>query len=109
MWGTALGLQGDIEQVLERSAEDASAGVTTYNPWLPAWYGSGSLVERRRRVPGRGAGPVLELGSDPRLRRHDVRPGLDRQLAQLERLGSASGGFSGGGSGGGGGGAGGGY
>ena len=40
VWGVALGLQREVEEVIERSAEDAQAGVSTYNPWLPLWYGS---------------------------------------------------------------------
>ena len=46
VWGTALGLHREVEEVLGRSAEDAARGVTTYNPWLPAWYRRPRTVAR---------------------------------------------------------------
>jgi uncharacterized membrane protein len=109
VWGTALGLQSDIEQVLQRSAEDAQAGVTAYHPWFPAWYGSGSSTSfgqtgRAGIAPGLFAsgGGIPDFGG---------------MMAALGTIGNSpgssgsgsSGGFSGGSSGGGGGGAGGGY
>jgi hypothetical protein len=101
VWGTALGLQTDIEQVLARSAEDARAGVTAYNPWLPAWYGtstgSGLSGGYAGMAPGLFSGSALpDFG------------GMMSALATIGNSpassGSGSGGFSGGGSGGGGGG-----
>ena len=106
VWGVALGLQDDVEQVLERSAEDARAGVTTYNPWLPAWYGSGSSSS----TPSGGGGIAPGLFSA------SAMPDFGGMMSALGSIGnspsssgSGSGGFSGGGSGGGGGGSGGGY
>jgi uncharacterized membrane protein YgcG len=106
VWGVALGLQGDVEQVLERSAEDARAGVTTYNPWLPAWYGTGYSS-------GASSGPG---GIAPGLFSASAIPDFGGMMSALGSIGnspsssgSGSGGFSGGSSGGGGGGAGGGY
>jgi uncharacterized membrane protein YgcG len=103
VWGVALGLQGDVEQVLERSADDARAGVTTYNPWLPAWYGTGYS----------SGGPG---GIAPGLFSASAIPDFGGMMSALGSIGnspsssgSGSGGFSGGSSGGGGGGAGGGY
>jgi uncharacterized protein (TIGR04222 family) len=109
-WGVALGLQRDVEEVLGRSAEDAQAGVTTYNPWLPLWYGS-SLGSGGTSGPG---------GFAPGLMSSSAIPNFGGMMAALGSIGNSpsssgsggsggSGGFSGGGSGGGGGGAGGGY
>lgn len=107
VWGTALGLQGDVERVLARSAEDAQVGVTAYNPWFPVWYGS-SLAG------GQAAGPG---GIAPGLFSNSGIPDFGGMMSALGSIGNSpsssgsgsSGGFSGGSSGGGGGGAGGGY
>lgn len=107
VWGTALGLQGDIEQVLARSAEDLQAGVTAYQPWFPAWYGAGVLS-------GSASGPS---GIAPGLFSSSAMPDFGGMMSALGSIGNSpsssgsggSGGFSGGGGGGGGGGAGGGY
>ena len=100
VWGTALGLQQNIEDVLERSAEDARAGVTAYNPWLPGWYGSTSSSGGGGY---QGVAPGLFAGS--------AIPDFGGMMSALGSIGnspsssgSGSGGFSGGGSGGGGGG-----
>ena len=44
VWGTALGLQGEIEGVLGRSLEDVKEGRTTSGalPYFPAWYQTSS-------------------------------------------------------------------
>ena len=106
-WGVALGLQRDVEEVLARSAEDAQAGVTTYHPYLPAWYGGGLSSGQ----PGQG-------GFAPGLMSNSAIPNFGGMMAALGSIGnspsssgsgSGSGGFSGGSSGGGGGGSGGGY
>jgi hypothetical protein len=106
VWGTALGLQADIEQVLARSLEDARAGVTAHNPWLPAWYGSSA---------GSGSSGGY-AGIAPGLFSSSGVPDFGGMMSALGSIGnspassgSGSGGFSGGGGGGGGGGAGGGY
>jgi uncharacterized membrane protein YgcG len=107
VWGTALGLQTDIEQVLSRSAEDAQAGVTTYHPWFPIWYGSNASS-------GMSSGPA---GIAPGLFSSSGIPDFGGMMSALGSIGNSpsssgsggSGGFSGGGGGGGGGGAGGGY
>ncbi|MEA2677472.1 MAG: hypothetical protein QOJ81_1613 [Chloroflexota bacterium] len=106
-WGVALGLQHDVEEVLGRSAEDAQQGVTSYNPWLPVWYGGG--LNSGSGGPG-GIAPGLFSSS--------AIPNFGGMMAALSSIGNSpsssgsgggSGGFSGGGGGGGGGGAGGGY
>lgn len=105
-WGVALGLQRDVEEVLGRSAEDAQAGVSTYHPYLPAWYGGGL-------TSGQGG----QGGFAPGLMSSSAIPNFGGMMAALSSIGNSpsssgsggSGGFSGGGSGGGGGGAGGGY
>ncbi|HUP82857.1 MAG TPA: TPM domain-containing protein [Candidatus Limnocylindria bacterium] len=107
-WGVALGLQHDVEEVLSRSAEDAQQGVSTYNPWLPAWYGSG--------ISSGSSGPG---GFAPGMFSNSAIPNFGGMMAALSSIGNSpsssgsgsggSGGFSGGSSGGGGGGSGGGY
>jgi uncharacterized membrane protein YgcG len=107
VWGTALGLQSDIETVLMRSAEDAQAGRTAAHPWFPAWYGSGFST-------GMPSGPS---GIAPGLFSSSGIPDFGGMMSALGTIGNSpsssgsggSGGFSGGGGGGGGGGAGGGY
>jgi hypothetical protein len=109
VWGTALGLQRDVEQVIERSAEDAAAGVTSYNPWIPLWYGSTASYA--------GAGSAGPSGIAPGLFSSSAMPDFGGMMSALGSIGNSpsssgsggSGGFSGGGGGGGGGGAGGGY
>lgn len=103
VWGVALGLHEEVEKVLERSAEDAQAGVTAYNPWVPAWYGSHST-----------SGSSGYRGVAPGLFSSSAVPNFGGMMATLGSIGnspssSGSGGFGGGGGGGGGGGAGGGY
>jgi hypothetical protein len=106
VWGVALGLQEDVEKVLQRSAEDFSSGRVT-SGYFPLWYssGSGSWGEGRG---GSGWAPGM-MSSSP-------IPNFGGMMAALGTIGnspsssgSGGGGFSGGGSGGGGGGAGGGF
>ena len=82
VWGTALGLQDEIEGVLERSLEDVREGTDRrYGRLLPG------LVPGLERGPADGRGgdrqrrrALLELGrSGPR--RDDVGARDDRQLA----------------------------
>lgn len=106
VWGVALGLQREVEEVIERSVEDAAAGVTAYNPWIPAWYSSSTSSSRASQP----------AGFAPGLFSASAVPSFGGMMAALGSIGnspsssgSGSGGFGGGGSGGGGGGAGGGY
>ena len=89
--------------VISRSAEDAKQGVTTYNPWLPLWYGTSF---------GSGGGPGGgQWDVAPGLMSSSVVPdfgGMFSVLGSIGNLPSSSGGGGGGGFGGGGGGGGGG-
>lgn len=104
VWGVALGLQEDVEGVIERSAEDAQAGVATYNPWLPLWYGRG--------FSSSGTGGSGQWGVAPGLFSSSGIPDFGGMMSVLGSIGNSpsssgsggSGGFGGGGSGGGGGG-----
>ncbi len=106
-WGTALGLQDEIEQVLERSVEDVREGRASA-AWFPIWYSSAA---DRGGWGTSGAGGVA-----PGLMSASAIPDFGGMMAALGTIGdspsssgSGGGGFGGGGSGGGGGGAGGGF
>jgi uncharacterized membrane protein YgcG len=108
VWGTALGLQSEIEGVLSRSLEDVQEGrVTSSVPYFPAWYQTSSGAP----FVGSGAG-----GSGASLFSDSGVPDVGGMMSALGTIGnspsssgSGGGGFSGGSSGGGGGGAGGGF
>jgi uncharacterized membrane protein YgcG len=108
VWGTALGLQGEIEAVLQRSLEDVreepSRAASTY---FPAWYTTSSGTSFASGVAA-GSGGSIFSGS--------AVPDLGGMMSSLGTIGNSpassggsGGGFGGGGSGGGGGGAGGGF
>jgi uncharacterized membrane protein YgcG len=109
VWGTALGLQGEIERVLERSLEDVrdqpSMASATY---FPAWY---------RTSDGSSFASGIAAGSGGSIFSASAVPDLGGMMSALGTIGNApsssgsggGGGFSGGGSGGGGGGSGGGF
>ncbi len=108
VWGTALGLQHEIEDVLGRSLEDVrrgrSAGVV---PYFPIWY------QASNGTPFLGSGDAGGSGSS--LFSNSGIPDIGGMMSSLGTIGNSpassgsGGGFSGGGSGGGGGGAGGGF
>jgi hypothetical protein len=107
VWGTALGLQSEIEDVLKRSLDDIQDGrVTTGATYLPAWYHTsdgGSFADAAQ-----GGGGIFSSSGVP-----DIG-GMLSTLGSIGNSpsssgGSGGGGFSGGSSGGGGGGAGGGF
>jgi uncharacterized membrane protein YgcG len=106
VWGTALGLQHEIEGVLSRSLEDVQRGQSGgVIPWFPIWYQGSTGAS----LLGAGAG-----GSGGSLFSNSGIPDIGGMMSSLGTIGnspasSGSGGFSGGGSGGGGGGAGGGF
>ena len=107
VWGVALGLHAEVEEVLARSVDDAQAGVTEHNPWVPRWYG------RSAALAGSGGG---NRGLAPGLFSSSSVPNFGSMMAALGTIGSSSssssggsGGFGGGSSGGGGGGSGGGF
>ena len=111
VWGTALGLQSQIEDVLKRSLDDVDAGRSAVSStWFPAWYttsdgssfasaaatGSGGSIFSGSAMPDLG-GMMSSLGS------------IGNSPSSSGSGGSSGGGFSGGSSGGGGGGSGGGF
>ncbi len=107
VWGTALGLQSEIERVLERSLEDIKDGRTAVGTtYLPVWYHTSDGGSFSNAAAG-GGGIFSSSGV----------PDIGGMLSTLGSIGnspsssggSSGGGFSGGSSGGGGGGAGGGF
>ena len=103
VWGTALGLQAEIEQVLERSLEDVQRGTATASTYLPAWY---------RGTDGRPlSASAASSGGGGGLFSSSAIPSIGGMMASLGTIGNApsssgsggGGGFSGGGGGGGGG------
>ena len=110
VWGTALGLQREIEAVLERSMEDVKAGQAAMtSTYFPTWYrGSDGSSFASAAATGSGGSIFSGLGrAGPR--RDDVGARHDRELTVVVGEHGGGGGFSGGSSGGGGGGAGGGF
>jgi hypothetical protein len=110
VWGTALGLQDEIEGVMSRSLEDVRRGETSFHgfiPYFPAWYlGSSGAPLTAATASGSGGGLFSNSGV----------PDIGGMMSALGTIGnspsssgSGGGGFSGGSSGGGGGGAGGGF
>ncbi len=109
VWGTALGLQDEIEGVLQRSLEDVRAQPSMASAmYFPAWYSTSDGASMARGMAA-GSGGSIFSGS--------AVPDLGGMMSALGTIGnspassggSGGGGFSGGGSGGGGGGSGGGF
>ena len=108
VWGTALGLQGDIEDVLKRSLQDVEAGRTAVtSTYFPGWY---------RTSDGSSFATAAASGRGGSIFSGSAVPNLGGMMSALGTIGNApsssgsgGGGFSGGSSGGGGGGAGGGF
>ena len=107
VWGVALGLQSEVESVLQRTADDVKSGVAPFG-YFPAWYGGSGSGDS-----GGGSG-----GWAPGLMSSSPIPNFGGMMAALGTIGNSpsssgsgggGGGFGGGGSGGGGGGAGGGF
>jgi len=106
VWGTALGLQHDIERVLERTIDDVRDGRASGTPYLPAWYtGSSGSPATAGGVAGGGGGSLFSSSAIPSF------GGMMAVLGVVGNSPSSSGGGGGfgGGGGGGGGGAGGGF
>jgi uncharacterized membrane protein YgcG len=109
VWGTALGLQDEIEGVLQRSLEDVRRQPSMASAmYFPAWY-SASDGSSMARGMAAGSGGSIFSGS--------AVPDLGGMMSALGTIGNSpassggggGGGFSGGSSGGGGGGSGGGF
>ncbi len=103
VWGYALGLHHEVEDVLERSIETgreaAASGLRP--PYLPAWYITGSAGSSG------GSGSLFSSSAIPDF--GGMTAALSTIGASASSSGGSGGGFGGGGSGGGGGGAGGGF
>ena len=108
VWGTALGLQDDIEAVLKRSLDDVKDSPTlASSTYFPTWYRTSDGGSFADAASGRG-GSIFSGSAVPNL------GGMMSALGTIGNAPSSSGnggggGFSGGSSGGGGGGAGGGF
>ena len=107
VWGTALGLEKDIEAVLERSLDDVRDGRSaTGSTYFPVWYGSNAGGTASGFAGGGGG-----------LFSSSAMPDFGGMMSALGTIGNSpsssgggsGGGFSGGSSGGGGGGSGGGF
>ncbi|HEY7524696.1 MAG TPA: TPM domain-containing protein [Candidatus Limnocylindrales bacterium] len=108
VWGLALGLQDEIEEVMERTFNDIRAGLAPSSTYVPTWYLAGA-------ADGSG-GSGGSGGSAGGLMSSSAIPNLGGMMAALGTIGNApsssggsGGGGFGGGSSGGGGGAGGGF
>jgi uncharacterized membrane protein YgcG len=108
VWGTALGLQSEIEAVLQRSLEDVKEQPSLApSIWFPTWYTTSG---------GSSVGSGLAAGSGGSIFSGSAVPDLGGMMSSLGTIGNSpassggsGGGFGGGSSGGGGGGAGGGF
>lgn len=104
VWGTALGLEKQVEDVLERSMTDLKEGrAAVGSTYTPVWFSAGD-------GGGAGGGAPATAG----LFSSSAVPNIGGMMATLGSIGnspssSGGGGFGGGGSGGGGGGSGGGF
>jgi hypothetical protein len=108
VWGVALGLQDEVDQVLRRSMEDLREGdANASSAWLPTWYHSSD--GHAFAGGGRSSG---SFGLAPGVFASSVVPDVGGMMSALGSIGNSpsssgsggSGGFSGGSSGGGGGG-----
>ncbi len=104
VWGVALGLEEEVEEVLERTTEDIARGFA-HDDDLPGWYRSAG-GSHAGGGDGGGRGGLFSSSAVPRI------GGMFAALSTIGNSPSSSGsggGFGGGSSGGGGGGAGGGF
>ncbi|HYH91884.1 MAG TPA: TPM domain-containing protein [Candidatus Saccharimonadales bacterium] len=111
VWGTALGLQHEIEGVLERSLEVAREEPTRASSvWFPTWYHTSSGQSFAGGVAAGSGGSIFSGSAVPDIGSMMSSLGtIGNSPASSGSGGSGGGGFSGGSSGGGGGGAGGGF
>jgi hypothetical protein len=109
VWGTALGLQTEVEAVLQRTAEDFQTGRSTVG-YVPTWYSSGTASGFASGEGGGGWAPgVMSSSPIPNFGGMMTALGTIGNSPASSGSGGSGGGFSGGSSGGGGGGAGGGF
>ena len=114
VWGTALGLHAEIENVLERSLEDQRDGrVAAGSTWIPAWYSTGAgghgFASGDFAGAASGSGSAFSSSAVPNLGGMMAALGTIGNSPASSGSGGGGGGFGGGGSGGGGGGSGGGF
>jgi len=102
VWGTALGLQGEIEKVLARSLEDLERGTAASSTYLPSWYHGSDGQPLSSSAGSSGGGGLFSSSGIPSI------GGMMASLGTIGNSPSSSGGGGGGGFGGGGGGGGGG-
>jgi uncharacterized membrane protein YgcG len=103
VWGVALGLQDEVEGVLQRSAEDLATGSSTAG-YFPLWYSSGSGAWGGGRDGGGWAPGVMSSSPIPNFGGMMTALGtIGNSPASSGSGGGGGGGFSGGSSGGGGG------
>jgi uncharacterized membrane protein YgcG len=104
VWGLALGLQDEIEEVMERTFNDIRSDSAASSVYVPTWYTS--TGSNGAHAPAGSGGSLLSSSAIPNL------GGMMAALGTIGNSPSSSGsggGFGGGSSGGGGGGAGGGF
>ena len=107
VWGTALGLQGRIDEVLQRSLQDVQAGrVPVTSTYFPAWYTTSSGSSFASAAASGSGGSIFSGSAVPDLGGMMSAPGT---IGNAPSSAAGGGGFGGGGGGGGGGGAGGGF
>ena len=115
VWGTALGLHAEIEDVLGRALDDQRNGrVAPGAVWLPTWYGTGPSARGAAGFgdfagAGAGSGGIFSGSGVPDLGGMMSALGSIGNSPSSSGSGGGGGGFGGGGSGGGGGGSGGGF
>ncbi len=106
VWGLALGLEDEVEAVLERTLDDVRSGAAAASSYVPSWYNAGGAGSSSGTRGGPGGSGLFSSGSLPNF------GGMMGALGTIGNSPSSSGsggGFGGGGSGGGGGGSGGGF
>ncbi len=112
VWGVALDLNHEVQEVLGRTVEDVRQGSAPAGAYFPIWYGSSALGGAGGFGGGAAGAPAASIFSSGGI------PDVGGMMAALGTIGNSpsssgsgggGGGFGGGGSGGGGGGAGGGF
>jgi uncharacterized membrane protein YgcG len=106
VWGVAMGLRKEVEEVLDRTLSDLRKGVAMGATYIPHWYGSGAGFSAGEGSGFSGIAPGVFSGS--------AIPDFGNMMSVIGTVGnspssSGGGGYGGGGSGGGGGGSGGGF
>ena len=110
VWGTALGLHQQVQDVLDRTMEDSERGAAAPGLyWMPAWYGAGSGSSGGGWAGGGIAAGAFASSAIPDIGGMISAVGTIGNAPSSSGGGGGGGGGFGGGGGGGGGGAGGGF